>query len=134
MPSPKIIPSAPHMSISRMSPPVDTGIISLGLGASPQRFFNILEILRRHGIEFFGGRELSFNAAEKRNKLAPFHRLFQTQTWVLRQQLQPLTKLGAVLALAGRVPLRPSASRRVFCCSALPRSRQENAHPPPCLE
>jgi hypothetical protein len=62
-----------------MSPPVDTGIISLGLGASPQRFFNILEILRRHGIEFFGGRELSFNAAEKRNKLAPFHRLFQTQ-------------------------------------------------------
>jgi hypothetical protein len=77
---------------------------------------------------------LSFNAAEKRNKLAPFHRLFQTQTWVLRQQLQPLMKLGAVLALAGRVPLRPSASRRVFCCSALPRSRQENAHPPPCLE
>ena len=94
MPSPKIIPSAPPMSISRMSPPVDTGII-LRIGLRAQRFFNILEILRRHGIEFFGGRELSFNAAEKRNKLAPFHRLSQTQTWVLRQQLQPLTKLGA---------------------------------------
>ena len=36
-------------------------------------------IIRRHGTESFGGRELSFNAAEKRNKLAPFHRLSQTQ-------------------------------------------------------
>jgi hypothetical protein len=32
---------------------------------------------------------LSFNAAEKRNKLAPFHRLFQTQTWVLSGPQQP---------------------------------------------